>query len=179
MTRSNPVETFLFWLMLLMGAAVLVPSLLLPPWIEHARLQAQHQQAQAQLAATRRHLAIVEKQIDCLKHDPAYVLRLVENGCAPRFRGPIGHADNVQERLPTTVTPRATVTSQLIERYPVLRGYVDGRTRPALLAMGGTLLLTAIVLLGRPSRSRVASRSADHSASKRARASLRSVRTAG
>ena len=171
------LETLLFWLTLVASAALLAPCLVLPPWLEYQaqrdRLQAA--QRQAEILASR--VQAVEKQIDHLQNDPAYVLRLAQQEFGEAILPPGAETVRIEmgpdtfesngptaasvEPLPAAedVLPELSAfLQQVLQRYPHAQVFVNPRSRPVLLGFGGVLLLTAIVLLGRAGVARPAVR---------------------
>jgi hypothetical protein len=164
MARSHTIEGLLFWLMMLVGATTLVPCLVLPAWLDYETQRAQRDAALAEQAAERARLAALEKQIDHLENDPAYVLRLGERefgdsidlphgetipvAPSPESAMPAPQPPTVDSDAPEAVLPGSPV--ELLERYPLAQVFVGGATRPVLMVLGGALMLAAVVLLGRP-----------------------------
>lgn len=150
MARGTRLETLLFWLMALGGAAALVPCLVLPPWLEYQAQLQRRQAAITQHAAVERQVEIVEKQIDHLQNDPDYVRRLAEQGYAPRVEPPPepDAAPDTSDDDATLLPELSHVVRRLMDRYPATWIFVDPRTRLPLMALGGALLVSAVILLG-------------------------------
>jgi hypothetical protein len=164
---SHFFKALLFWVMILLGTAALAPCLLLPAWIER---QAQLEYLAARrrsLATLRENLATVQGQIDHLEHDSAYILRLaarefgdiripnVHSQLVDDHSGPVTDARETElaneEPGPGQEEPLRELSAFIADafrRYPHVRMFVDNRTRPPLMIMGGLLVLTALVLLG-------------------------------
>ncbi|MCK4342474.1 MAG: hypothetical protein KAY37_12210 [Phycisphaerae bacterium] len=168
MARTRGLETVLFWAMLLLGTAVLAPCLILPPWIEYQAQLERRKAAEAYVAALEQRLRAAEKQIDHLQNDPAYLLRLAQREFGDDIPTPgaetilIDPSPNEPAALSDDETGIATDAAgeeflpelstfleRVIRRYPRARLFVDSRSRPVLMGLGGALLLTAMVLLGR------------------------------
>jgi hypothetical protein len=174
MARASVLDTVLFWLMMLLGAAPLVPCLVLPAWVER---QAQIECLQAHreyLAGLEYRLQTARKQIEHLQNDPAYVLRLAEQDFGASLKvpnvetiriepGPAAedasgcHGDATRrhatptDRFDNELFPQLGVfIDQVMQRYPHAQVFLDGRTRPLIMLMGGVLLLAGILLLGTP-----------------------------
>jgi hypothetical protein len=168
MSGTNGFKTLLFWLVILLGTAALAPCLILPAWLERqAQLEYLHAHEEY-LAALRYRLQATQKQIEHLNNDPAYLLRLAEQ----EFGGGIA-VPNVETILidpgpaASGTTPPSAASAdpnaprdekllpeltafldQAVQRHPYAQIFVDSRTRPLLMGIGGVLLLTGIVLLG-------------------------------
>ncbi|MBK9118216.1 MAG: septum formation initiator family protein [Phycisphaerales bacterium] len=177
MARGHFLNTALFWCMFLAGGFVLAPCLLLPAWLERqAQIELLHAR-QAQLAQLRDRLVVAEKQIDFLQNDPAYILRIAQRefgysagplareGLAtgvPLADGQLVLPDPVAPpatprlmpallpptHLPGTQPDLATFVQLTLDRHPRIWFFVDPYTRPTLMALGGGLILCALVLLG-------------------------------
>ncbi len=166
MARARGLETLLFWLMALAGGAVLIPCLLLPPWLEYQAQRERYAVAKANQDAARLAAERAEREIQFLREDPAYVLRLAEQefglGPANLVTVPVGptppeHPD-VPIPGPAAHPPDASAPALLPEltefvarvqaRYPYTDFFVSEPSRTVFMIVGGGLLLTAIVLLG-------------------------------
>jgi hypothetical protein len=167
MSISRGVEFVLFWLMTLIGAATVVPCLVLPPWFEYKA--AVEELESKQLLVTQLEAAMVkaQKQREHLENDPAYVLRLAQQefgnialGVETVMVGPGSRED------PPVPWPAAPLSAAAVEghvapelsaylervwqRYPQAVLFARKDTRPLLLGLGTTLILGALLLLGRP-----------------------------
>lgn len=166
MSRPGPVNTFFFWLMTLLGVAVLAPCLVLPPWLEYqAQLECLKAHRQY-LAALETQLRGIQKQIEHLNTDPAYVLRLAQQDFGGSFKVPdietipVDAGPDSEPDVPTVsivedapqpepILPELTMfLEDALRRYPYAQAFVDERTRPLLMTAGGVLLVGAIVFLG-------------------------------
>ncbi len=165
MSRPGPLNTLLFWFMVLAGTAVLAPCLILPAWLER-QAQLECLQAQAEYkAALEQRLRAVRTQIDHLNNDPAYLLRLAEQDFGGAFRLPnvetIQIAPGPASVAPASPPPAAAVLPDeallpeidrflegVMRRYVYAQVFVDGRSRPLLMALGGGLIGAGILLLG-------------------------------
>ena len=173
------LEAMVFWVMTLVGAGFLIPALVLPPWLEYQAQLERRRAAEMQVQALEFRLRAVEKQIDHLQRDPSYVLRLAEQ----EFGQPMGPATKTipvdpsddQPATPYAAGPQqdpgkqvgedvlpelSAVLEEGIRRYPKASLFVDPRTRPAVMVIGGGMLLAAIVLLGRAGTARAVTRQA-------------------
>lgn len=164
-------EAILFWSMALVSGAALALCLLLPPWIEYQAELQRRQIADAQLAVIEQRLASARRQIDHLRDDPAYVLRLArqEFGQAvdtpgtetmwidadPSTDAPPPPATTAPASERDVLPELSAVLSEMTQRYPHVSLFVSDATRPGVMLMATILLLTAVVLLGRPRRAAV------------------------
>jgi type II secretory pathway pseudopilin PulG len=162
------LEALLFWLMLLTGAAVLAPCLVLPAWLEYQAQLERRQAAVAYLAALEFRLDAAQKQIEHLHNDPAYVMRLAEQEFGRAldaadsetiYVAPSPEDDTPLPPMPPRYDPNSAgdvvpelsaFLEQVVQRYPHACVFAVGRTRPFLMAIGGILIVTAVLLLGRP-----------------------------
>lgn len=172
------LETLLFWLTLLASAALLAPCLILPPWLEYQAQRDRLQAARRQVEALEFRLRSVEKQISHLQNDPAYVLRLAQEEFGETILPPGAETVRIEtgpQSGPSTLPPPepageapaaedvlpelSAFLARVLQRYPHAQIFVHPRARPVLLVLGGVLLLTAIVLLGRAGVTRPPQRS--------------------
>lgn len=167
MSAARGLETLLFWLMALLGAAALVPCVVLPPWLEYQAELARRKAADAYVAEYEYRLNAVQKQIEHLHDDPAYLMRLAQQefgksigmppgesvliGASPGDNGATEAAHTLADAnaIPELLPEVSAFLEDALGRYPHARMFVDGRTRPVLMTVGAVLLLTAVVLLGR------------------------------
>lgn len=172
MARTTVAGSVLFWLLLLAGTALLAPCLLLPAWLEQQAEREWLVAYQAHVAALQYRLRSVQKQIQHLQHDPAYVLRLAEQDFGELKVPHIetvriepsppetdaeppapAVAESASERLPEL----ASFIEALLQRHPRTAAFLDQRVRPWLLGLGGGLIVAAIGLAwldGRPAVAR-------------------------
>lgn len=74
--RTSAGATLLFWLMFLFGGSILAACMLLPAWMEYrAALQA-FRAGRTRVAEMEAQLRALQRQIDAIQNDPAYVERL-------------------------------------------------------------------------------------------------------
>lgn len=154
-----------FWLMLAAGAAVLIPCVLLPAWFEY-RVALEEHAAYERLVEDRRHRdERVVKQIEHQQNDPAYFERQMQrefgktpsglqvviiepDSAAPEPEQPQTAATAADDGLVNAEV--AAWVERTLHEYPVTQLFLHDQTRPLLMAMGGALVIAAIVLLGRP-----------------------------
>ena len=162
---SSRLATVLYWLMVLLGAAVLAPCLVLPAWLEYQASLDLKALREQQVARREAQLTRLRKQREHLETDEAYVLRLahqhlnietpgvrripVEPG-RPAERDPAAPAATAP--LPTQeaelVPELSAMVEQAVQRYPLVQMFVRPESRPSLLFIGAGLIVTALVLLG-------------------------------
>jgi cell division protein FtsB len=167
MARASVLNTVLFWLMVLLGTAALAPCLVLPAWLERqAQIECLHAR-EAYLATLQRRLQMLHKQIEHLNDDPAYILRLAQQDFGSALKVPdvetipiepgVAPDDaTLQPPMPARspededqLLPDLTVfVEEAMHRYPYAWMYLDEKTRPVLMGLGGILLLNGIILLG-------------------------------
>lgn len=155
-----------FWLMLAAGAAVLIPCVLLPAWFEY-RVSVEEHAAYQRLVEDRRHRdERVVKQIEHQQHDPAYFERQMQRefGKTPSglkvvmIEPDAATRETEQAHAAAPVAPDeglvnaevAVWVERTLDEYPITQLFLHDRSRPLLMAMGGALIIAAIVLLGRP-----------------------------
>lgn len=155
-----------FWLMLAAGAAVLIPCVLLPAWFEY-RVAVEEHAAYQRLVEDRRHRdERVVKQIEHQQNDPAYFERQMQRefGKTPSglqvvmIEPDAAAREAEQPQPPAPAAPDdglvnaqvAAWIERTLDEYPVTQLFLHDQTRPLLMAMGGALIIAAIVLLGRP-----------------------------
>jgi hypothetical protein len=168
MTRPTAANTFLFWLMLLLGTAALAPCLVLPAWFERQAQMECLRARETYLAALQQRLETARRQIEHLNDDPAYILRLAEQDFGGAFKLPDVETVWIDSGPPasdTSVPPMiASDTAapggddllpeldvfidNAVRRYPEAALFLDDHTRPWIMGVGGGLLLTALGLLG-------------------------------
>jgi len=175
MAHGRGLETLLFWVVILIGTAILVPCLLLPPWLDYQTAYRHREAAGTHVETLERRLRGAEKRLDRLQNDDTYVLRLAEDEFGETFRTPSVetiHVDIAESQPaimsegeeasgdPVPLPEVATFVDHMLDEYPITRLYVSPHTRPVLMAIGAAVLLSAIVLVGRPRRARQPSRNA-------------------
>ncbi|MFH1745990.1 MAG: hypothetical protein ABIG44_02985 [Planctomycetota bacterium] len=163
MSQSNRLGDLLFWLMMLVGAAVLAPCLILPAWLEYRASVQLKTLRQEQVARRQAEVDKLRQQREQLLTDDAYALRLAREHLnvdvpgverIPVVAGPVEPAEiNVKALFPPEpdneeiVPELAALIENLVQRYPMAQMFVRPETRPALMFIGGGLIITAIVFL--------------------------------
>ncbi len=167
----------LFWFMVLAGAGLLVPCLVLPAWLEYRaslQLRALHEQCVLRLEAE---LIKLRKQREHLGIDDAYVLRLAHEQLnietpgvvrIPLETGGLAESELAAAALPPVWPPEdelapqlSAIVGELLGGYPLTGMFVWPETRPVLMLLGGGLILAAVVLIGAPASARPARRAAE------------------
>ena len=169
MSRSNPIEGLLFWVMALLGGAALAPCLILPPWLEYQAQLERRKAADAYVRALKQNLDTAQKQIEHLRNDPAYIMRLGEQEFGDSIHLPkvetvliAPSPDSADDSGLTPETNPAAAANEpelvpelsafferVLRQYPHAWLFVNSSTRPVLMSLGAALLVTAVVLLGR------------------------------
>ncbi|MDX2199726.1 MAG: hypothetical protein SF069_12240 [Phycisphaerae bacterium] len=162
---QTPLNTLLFWIMIALGAALLAPCLLLPPWFEYQAVRQLGEQRAARVEELRQQLKALEQQ-NKFRDDPAYLERLA------REEFGIGLTDAQTHRIrpealeqaaavvatlepdsqPAAVSAAAELAAkidELVQSHPEMRLFVAPRTRSIFMVLGGSTLLVALVLLCR------------------------------
>ncbi len=169
MARSRVTETLLFWTMALLGGSVLAACLVLPPWLEYEAQRQRLIAASDYVADLEYRLVAAHKQIEHLEHDRDYLLRLAreefgeqlvpgDGESVPVAPGPENEPREslVAQHAPPlppeeeVVPPLPRFVADVLHEHPQVYLFVNGTTRPVIMIAGGVLLLTAVVLLGRP-----------------------------
>jgi hypothetical protein len=165
-TPSGRLGDVLFWFMLLLGFAVLAPTMVLPAWLEYrAAIELKKLRAQ-QLAEHQAELLRVRKQREYLETDDAYALRLVRRTFNLDIPGVIRVPVELPAEAPEPPAPPSPETTEetgppaelsalldtLLARYPLAQIFILPRTRPPLLAIGIGLIASAVILVGAPTQ---------------------------
>jgi hypothetical protein len=170
MIRATVTNTLLFWVMVLLGAVLVAPCLILPPWLEHQAALQVEKLKQARLKELEKRLAVLNKQNE-YRNDPSYLERLEreEFGGAPPGAQAIYINPELLEQTAAALQQRSEAEKEtrsgqrelsdelqaLMLKYPVTQAFARPETRPILLALGSGLILLAVLLLCRalPERS--------------------------
>ena len=162
-TTGDFTGTVLFWLMILLGGALLIPGLMLPPWFEYQAARQLQTAKTERIAKLETELATLRKQNE-FRDDPAYLERLerLRFGGGPFDAQAIYINPAILEETQESIAAQAsaartqhdseldaTVEAYLI-RYPVLQAFLRDETRPILMACGAGLILLAVLLLSKP-----------------------------
>ncbi len=164
MSAWKGLREILFWAAALLGAGLLAPSLILPAWLERQGQLEYLQKQQQLIAALQYRLQATRTQIDHVEKDPAYVLRLAQQEFGSSVPGSQGETvvvgpdtNTVDDVLPPELANAVTTTDVLpelsaviagvMQRYPHAQMFVDYRRAP-LMATGGVLVLTAVLVRG-------------------------------
>lgn len=161
---SDRLATLLYWLMLAAGGALLVPCLVLPAWLEYRATLDLY--ARRRLAVERHQAAVerIREQRKQLETDDAYLLRLARRELNYEIPG-VTRIEVEPAELPASSDPPlpelkprheeelapelSALVEQLMVKYPAAQIFARNETRPPLMIMGGGLIVTAVLLLGR------------------------------
>lgn len=158
--RSNPAITLLFWFMFASGGLSLALGLVLPPWNEFRLAREQLATVEKRREQLVRDLVALDRRIDHLQHDPAYLERVVvrefgleskeaPEGISVRLTEPSSQPAE-STAAPQSPEQRAVaIIEEASQTHPFVRMYVLAETRPYVMGMSATLLAAAVVLLGR------------------------------
>lgn len=179
MPAPRAFSAFMFWIMTAAGAAVLVPCLVLPPWIEYRAASGQRRARLAHLATLQHRVASLQRQIDHLRNDPAYLERLAREELAIETPGvTVVDHDAPAMELPDAAalddsTDSTLDSDALSAAFPRLAAAADAavdslprwvavfaaaETRPWVMGLSCALVASAVLLLGSPRRRRTAAR---------------------
>lgn len=161
MKGRRALNAALFWLMILLGGAALAPCLILPALLEYEEQRDETLAAQRRNDDLRYRLKVVEKQLAAIEHDTAYRERLarLEFGANPPGVTPIvitpsqseapGPSDPPPSESPTPPPAEPPgLARDLLHEYPLAHMFVAPHTRPLIIALGGTMVAAAVILLG-------------------------------
>lgn len=155
-----------FWFLIILGVGAFSPCILLPEWRNYQAAKVAEQREQHRLDTLRGVLDRERRQLDAIHNDPTVVARLaqrdlgfhrpgeimvtvpVEN--ADRFAG-LGDLDG-EEFVPKPVAPpawfsRATWWLPDLD-YDAI--FCDPSTRPIVMLMSVSIIMTAVVLFNKP-----------------------------
>lgn len=162
MSQSNPAITLLFWFMFAIGGLSLALGLILPPWHEFRQAKEQLAAIEKRRARLTQDLVALERRIDHLQNDPAYLERVVvrefgleskdaPEGISVRLTEPSSQPIE-SPAMPQTPEQRAVaILDQATQTHPLIRMFILADTRPYVMGMSATLLAAAVILLGRNS----------------------------
>lgn len=164
MSQSSRLGDVFFWLMVLVGAAVLTPCLILPAWIEYRASLELKVLRQQQVERRQAEVTKLRQQRTHLETDDAYVLRLAREHLHIQTPGveripvePSPVVDGADPDAATAPLPSdedelvpelSALVEGLVQRYPLAQMFVHPDTRPSLMFIGGGLIVAAIILLG-------------------------------
>lgn len=154
----------MFWSMIVAGAAMLIPGILMPAYSEYQIARQEHSNSRIYLEELQKRHDRLKVQIDHQRNDPAYVQRQlqIEYGITPDGVQPLIIEADSNEETPVAVSefdsgeeppipPAATeLAREAMQRNPLTPWLLDPRTRPIIMLCGVALILTAIFVLGRP-----------------------------
>lgn len=163
---SRVLAWTMFWSMILGGAAMLIPGILMPAYSEYQIARQEHANSRTYLDELQRRTDRLKLQIEHQKNDPAYVQRQLQleygitpDGVQPLIFAPES-ADAAEPQLagaeydateePPIPPAAAELAREAMQRNPLTPLLIDPRTRPLIMLSGVVLILTAIFVLGRP-----------------------------
>ncbi len=149
----------MFWGLLLLAAAGLAPSLLLPEWRQYEALKIAEQIEQAEITALETELARQKRLLDAVRLDPAVVYRLAERdlgiqtepGSYVPVRPVVDGSDAPPPFTPQPVEPPPWIAS-FTSHLPDLdydAAFCEPRSRNAMIVMSTAVLCVAFSLYGR------------------------------
>lgn len=163
MSPVGRLADLLFWLMVLSGAALLAPCLVLPAWLEYQASLDLKALRKQQVERREAEVVKLRKQREHLETDDAYVLRLAHEFLNIEIPGVVRVPvePSPQAEQPPAATEPATrdedlvpelsaLVEQAMQHYPIAQLFVRDETRPPIMLAGAGLLVAAIVLLGAP-----------------------------
>jgi hypothetical protein len=144
--------------MLLVGGGALFACLYLPPWLELRVLRQVHAAAQQRIAGLEADLARVEKQIEHLRDDPAYLERLARQEFGTETPGvemiwvetsqpTASQAASAPTAAPERDEDFAATLERATRNSPFVSVFVLSETRPLVMIMSGALMAAALMLL--------------------------------
>lgn len=160
MNRSNPAITLLFWFMFALGGLSLALGLVLPPWNEFRLAREQLVAVEKRREVLVRDLTALDRRIDHLQHDPAYLERVVvrefgleskeaPEGVSVRLTEPTSQPLEIATAPQSPEQRAVAIIEEATQTHPFVRMYVLAETRPYVMGMSATLLAAAVILLGR------------------------------
>lgn len=164
MSQQTASNTLLFWVMVTLGAVLLAPCLILPAWFEFEAARQVEGMKQVRIEKLRARAATLKKQNE-FRDDRAYLERLERQefgGSPPGAQVIFVDPELIREteaalaqRMEPLEAPVATGqelrdrVQALMLKYPVTQAFARSETRPALMSLGGGLILLAVILLCR------------------------------
>lgn len=149
----------LFWILVLMAMAVLVPSILLPEWRQVQALRVAEATQEARVARMEDLLENERRLLDGIRRDPAVVERAVQRDLNFRPAGhdviPVAGAETGGMRTPPWIAsslgedPPLTAPDAVWPSLKWDRIFCARDTRPVLITMSVALLAAAALLYGR------------------------------
>jgi hypothetical protein len=149
--------------MLLLGGLSLAACLILPPWREMREMRLERDRAEQRIARLEQQLALVSKQIEHLRNDPAYLERLSRREFGEPTPGveftpvqveplPVGEGDPGSDADPREEI--AVAIESASHNNPFVSVFVLDETRPIVMIMSALMIVVALVLLlrGGPAR---------------------------
>lgn len=158
----------IFWLTVVAAGGSVAACLLVPAWLDYRHALEEHARMKQRAAQCETQITAIEKQIEHLHNDPAYIERLARKEFGIEIPGvetiyidarsdesgntPLAGSIVPQDRDPhATIMPAlGTVVENTIEKYPAaLALFTAPGSRPIVMGASLVTLTAAIVLLGR------------------------------
>jgi hypothetical protein len=159
MNRSNPAITLLFWTMFVVGGLSLAVGMILPVWLEYRVEISRRDEAYQRLEDVKKQLVALERRIDHLQNDPAYLERVASRefgfGAPPTEDAVAVQVVEAPATSPVLLEAQrpadrvVAVIDEATQTHPLIRLYLLDETRPLVMGMSAGLLAAAILLLGR------------------------------
>lgn len=166
-SNSRVFGGLLFWCMVLFGAVLVVPTLVLPPWIRFEEKKREKETQIELLASLQTELEIVRKQNE-YRDDPEFLAQLErsELGAEPVGAERITIDPRILEETQQELAARrnaeapagpeedtlVTALRRMFTKYPITQVYLQPYFRDILLAVGGGSILLAVVLLSQSAK---------------------------
>lgn len=178
MPRASLLEALLFWLMVALGTIVLLPAILLRPWVDYHEQLERRQAIEQTLAQVTAEHAEIDQEITHIQTDPAYVRRLAKQQLGEQVAVPDADVAIIPTPSPddppprpierwrqteVTTPPRVSFEERFQKDNSLAVVFLEPRLRMTMLAMGGALVVAALVLLGPTGRTRAQRRAASAS----------------
>lgn len=121
MDRRDPAATLLFWAMTITGGLALAACLLLPAWFEYQVARQEYTAALERQAGLRARARQVERQIEHLQQDVAYLQRVYRREFGPAAPAADTLAIQTSEAAPWPELYNATSAAPTTDEPPTVR----------------------------------------------------------
>ncbi|MCG3129011.1 MAG: hypothetical protein CHACPFDD_03907 [Phycisphaerae bacterium] len=167
MPFAERIAGIIFWFTVVAAGGSIAACLLVPAWLDYRRALDEHASMKQRYADLQQQITAIEKQIEHLHNDPAYIERLARKEFGIEIPGVEtiyidarddgGHgaaAGAPASEDPTRAEPLMPALGQVVERtmekYPAaLTLFTASRSRPIVIGASLITLTAAVVLLGR------------------------------